>query len=496
MATIGPKIQQEFELLIRGIFEIDPEEDHEVLEALRHDGLISWKRFKTTSVEVIQDLTKSLRNQRVPIGKYYIHQLKAFHAMIHEAMTNDNDAGSNISNYTPEIVEKFTIAYVAADRTQQMASTPTPSQFPESAVAALNEMVEDYVTRKRTIRLSDATQGTKAKLMDMLSLPEKGASWPNKPENSQRVGGFVWLKGDEDSKENRQAYMNYLKRILLIPADYDLADVQPNRQLLSVELFRDMTEAESRKVSGTTDVIIAKSEHVRNVAVRNNIETLLELKTPNNMKEKDHSPQTIGEHFAASYLNRNHAVVSVLTDLNTKWIFFWFAFGEDDSEMSLHKLVLDGEGAASDAKYLLDSLYDTSYRDTLPTTFAKRQPLRAVLGALKRKRARTELDDGNGPNPDQDSKPSSSSGAEQHPGSNAGSLPERNDSSGQQRNLRCTGGDESAPMSMANALSLFAPPADRDVANELDLLDMVDADEQYEIVKSFASKHIVPYMRG
>ena len=47
---------------------------------------------------------------------------------------------------------------------------------------------------------------------------------------------------------------------------------------------------------------------------------------------------------------------------------------------------------------------------------------------------------------------------------------------------------------MATALSLFAPPAYRDVANELDLLDMVDENEQYEIVRAFAKKHIVPYM--
>ena len=51
-------------------------------------------------------------------------------------------------------------------------------------------------------------------------------------------------------------------------------------------------------------------------------------------------------------------------------------------------------------------------------------------------------------------------------------------------------------MSMASALGLFAPPADRDVANELDLLDMVDESEQYEIVRSFTVKHIVPFMTG
>ena len=120
-----------------------------------------------------------------------------------------------------------------------------PPQFSESAVAALNEIAEDYVTRKRTIRLSDATQGAKAELMDMLSLPEKGTSWPNKPEILQRVDGFVWLQGDEGSEENRQAYMNYLRSTLRIPAHYDLADAQPERQLLSVELFRDFSEAES-----------------------------------------------------------------------------------------------------------------------------------------------------------------------------------------------------------------------------------------------------------
>jgi hypothetical protein len=47
---------------------------------------------------------------------------------------------------------------------------------------------------------------------------------------------------------------------------------------------------------------------------------------------------------------------------------------------------------------------------------------------------------------------------------------------------------------MARALSILAPHSD--VANEMDLLDMVDEDDQYEIVRSFAAKHIVPYMRG
>jgi hypothetical protein len=241
---------------------------------------------------------------------------------------------------------------------------------------------------------------------------------------------------------------------------------------------------------------IAKSEHVRNNVVRNNIEILLELKTPKNTKEKDYRPQAICEHFAASYLNPDHAIVSVLTDLNNKWIFFWFAAGEDDSKMALYNLVLDGEEAAADAKYLLDSIYGNSVGDTLPTNFVKRQPLQAVLDALVRhKKALMELDGGNGHSPNQGSQPSSSSGAGQHQHSIAEFSSKQNDSSRQRSNHGRTGGG-STPMNMANSLSLFAPPADRDVANELDLLDMVDSSEQNKIVSSFVSKHIIPYMKG
>ena len=311
----------------------------------------------------------------------------------------------------------------------------------------------------------------------------------------RRLNGFLWREGDEDSEKNRLAYMDYLRNMLQIPEDYSLADVQPDKQLLSVELFREMTE--SRKVSGTTDVAIAKSRHVQNNVVRNNIEALLELKAPKNMRQKDHSPQTICEHFAASYLNPNHAVVSVLTDLNATWIFFWYAIGEDDSTMSLYRLVLHGDKAAGEGKYLLDSLHDNSVGETLPTTFAERQPLQAVLDDLiRQKRAQKDLDGDNDHNRNQDSRPSSSGNVERYPpGSNVDSLSERNDISGQQSSPGNTVGGF-ASMNMAHALTLFAPPADRDVANELDLLDMLDPNEQYKIISSFASKHIVPHMKG
>jgi hypothetical protein len=44
-------------------------------------------------------------------------------------------------------------------------------------------------------------------------------------------------------------------------------------------------------------------------------------------------------------------------------------------------------------------------------------------------------------------------------------------------------GDGNRTMDMARALCRFAPHSNSDVANELDLLDMVDEAEQYEIVR-------------
>ena len=57
-------------------------------------------------------------------------------------------------------------------------------------------------------------------------------------------------------------------------------------------------------------------------------------------------------------------------------------------------------------------------------------------------------------------------------------------------------GHGSPTVNVARGLRLLAPHLNSDVANELDLLDMVDEDEQYEIVRSFAAKHIVPHMTG
>jgi len=356
-------------------------------------------------------------------------------------------------------------------------------------------MAQNALARNATISISNATTANTTSLLETMGLSMKGATWKSKPP-LEPVCGFVWPEGDEDSVGSRRAYMRYLKTTLQVPQNYALADVQEQRNLLNLD--GDQSIAINFKFKGTTDVIIARSEHVENRAIKNNIEALLELKKQTQISKKDHTPQTICEHFAASYLNPKLPVVSVLTDLNEKWTFFWFACDgdatDDDPDLVLYKLCLGGKKAVANAKYLLNSLFGTTVDDNLPNTFAKRQPYQAIHDFLTRRRKRPREFDGDYSNSqDRNSKPPPR-GADRGPVNDPSADPSATSGRPSENNEggSCSGREGS--MSMADSLSLFAPPASRDVGNELDLLDMVDESEQYEIVRSFAAKHIVPYM--
>jgi hypothetical protein len=348
--------------------------------------------------------------------------------------------------------------------------------------------------KEKSILLSKATSSAANELLVMLGLPEIGASWPNIPSNLEDFPGFDWLSQDEDSEGNRKAYMAHLESHVKLPENYSMADVQPKKSLLTVKIPIRGTE-ESRHIHGTTDVVIAKSNNIENDAIRNSVEALLELKTPTNMKRRDHTLQMVCERFAASFLNHKHEVVSALTDPNSSWIFWWYAENPDGSGVALYKLNLQGEKAARLAKYILESLTDRSRRGTLPDTFVDRLSFESLMEILAKddsnKRVRRDFGGGGGSSQAPGGEPTRPGGQPPAPSGSGG-----NSSSGVEFRNNVDAGDGSRTIDMARTLSLFAPHSNSDVANELDLLDMVDEDEQYEIVRSFAAKYIVPYMRG
>lgn len=405
---------------------------------------------------------------------------------------------------------------------QQLPPAPPPPQkqqlLSEDTVAALTLFAKEYASKKSTIVLSDATFGSKHALLSMFfELPEKAATWPNMPSTSTlgKCPVFHWHNSNEDSPENRTAYMQHLKQNILLPDNYVFGDVQPIRSLLDVEIHG--VDSETRRLRGTTDVVITKIENIQHSTIRNSIDAQLELKEPRNLASKDHSPQVIAEHFAASYLNPMLGIVSVLTDLCSSWTFYWFAYCKDASGgVALYRHVLQDTAAAAAAKYVLEntitgesSLTNPTGPTTLPTTFSSRLSFEDLMEKLsqatKAKRLRwgdnyMDPDNDSGTLGPQDQDGTGNAGGKQH-GSASGSTPgdqahASNNETGYTEHGRKHSESRQHGTRAAELLRLLAPQYNNEVADQLDLLDMVDEDEQYEIVRSFAANHIVPHMIG
>ena len=400
-----------------------------------------------------------------------------------------------------------------------MGQQPASPLLSEDTVAGLTRFAKEYTAKNNTIILSDATLSAKRALLSMyFELPEKAAAWVNMPSTATlgECPAFHWHNSNEDSLENRTAYMNHLQRSINLPNDCVFVDVQPNRSLLDVEIQG--ANSETQRLRGTTDVVITKLENFQHATVRNSVRAQLELKKPNNLVSKDHSPQVIAEHFAASFLNQKHGIVSALTDLGSSWTFYWFAECDDaPGGVALFKHVVQGTAAAVTAKYILENSIASQSSPTnpttitLPTTLSNRLSFEGLMQKLsqasraKRMRSDDTINPGNaGGNPG----PQNQNGTGEDDGDNLfrlssgsapGDGPSHSSNNDRGFSFHCGGNhceSKQTGMSAADVLRSLAPQYNSDVADQLELLDMVDEGEQYEIVRSFAAKHIVPRITG
>jgi hypothetical protein len=178
--------------------------------------------------------------------------------------------------------------------------------------------------------------------------------------------------------------MNHLEDQLHLPDVYSWYDAQSNRNLLDVDV-EDEKSGFKKTLNGTTDAVVAKTQHVRNNAVRNHVAAPLELKRPDN--KGTHEPQVCLEHLAASVLNPNVPVLTGLSDLNQRWTFYWFGSSDDvDMGVAIKKLELvkyPEKGKV--AKYLLESFAEESNLNrALPETFVDRLSWKKLRKQLKK----------------------------------------------------------------------------------------------------------------
>jgi hypothetical protein len=326
--------------------------------------------------------------------------------------------------------------------------------------------------------------------MDLLSVPETGASWPNKPVTIVDFPGFAWIEtSNEDSSQNRTAYMAHLAQHVQLPANYLMGDVQPMRGVFNTVI---KGVVESRRIQEQHRGIkkhfkLSDPEQCWSSARTEEAQELA----------KQGSQPTDDLRTRRGVLSKSQARCIFRVD-RSKWQLeiFWFADNQNGS-VALHRLELKVKGsraAAGLANHILENLNDVTLGDTLPTTFVYRLSFDAVMERIltesARKRPRWDDGGGGGNAQAQDGKPHANppqgGGLHQPP---QGDSPCGFESEG---NRDAGGGNQTTDMT--RALSLLAPHSG--VANELDLMDLVDEDEQYEIVWSFAAKHIVLYMRG
>jgi hypothetical protein len=360
------------------------------------------------------------------------------------------------------------------------------------AVAIVSELVERLDSKANTTSMSGVTVRKKEALMKSLALRIEAADWLN-PTAADDVDGYSWTPADEDEDSQRAAYMVFLRSFIAMPAAYGLFDCVKSATLLSVPSLA------GHKLRGTTDVVVAKLKHITERVVKNNIDSVIELKKPKNLLKKNYGKceaQAIIEHVAASFLAPTQAIVTVLTDLNSQWIFYWFA--------SSKRVLLKKSVARAEARFLLSHVVESSSSDAtmFPQDFLARgswercfaDPLSTIAENVANDDdddAGDDHDDGGGDDPD-DRRPvrrtrESSSSAR---GPSIGAA--RNSSSG------CRGTKTRTQHTMVSSwydqqqLGRFC--VDSDVANEIDFMDVVECEERRQLVREFVARHIVPSM--
>jgi hypothetical protein len=279
---------------------------------------------------------------------------------------------------------------------------------------------------------------------------------------------------------------------LFIPPGYAVADCAKRATLLNAE------DVGGRfKFKGTTDVVVAKEKNVINSALRNNVEVVLELETTRTSNMDTHEPQAVLEHLSASFLNKDCGVLTVLTDLNENWVFYWF----HPYRKRIMKLVAD----LKRAQYLLDNMFPDkpkttgTSKDELPEHFWNRGVWKTVVDSVSLDTIK-EDDDVDGT--DNKKRKSYTSGAAPRNDSNQGgnSASSGNTHGGSEHThggSEYTHGGSGHHGEQDCTLAQLVDYVGHDVGNEMDLLSMTDdEDERIRVVRRFLARHIVPGIVG
>jgi hypothetical protein len=227
-----------------------------------------------------------------------------------------------------------------------------------------------YIRKKElddaTLRLSQppvtAYQNTIQKIGIRFSAP----MWEIKPnlleDEASTIPPFSWLDSKEDSKNNRTEYMAYLNKNITLPPHSKLFDATMMRGLLSTEIV-----PHDVRISGNIDIVLAAEHHQKALTTRNEMWAGIELKKDmNDTKADETQRQVVLQHLAASFLNEDTGILTIMSDLCERWYFYWFS--KEKNALMIYIASSRGE-----ACYLIRHMMDTDQQqNTTPQDFLNR----------------------------------------------------------------------------------------------------------------------------
>lgn len=187
-------------------------------------------------------------------------------------------------------------------------------------------------------------------VINLLQFKIKGATWEHKGGIRERnTQVHKWHDGNEDSPENIEAYMNYINSELKLKFHWrdEHEYVNCNNKGQGLKALLDTYHFDGKHLtSGNIDVVLVKSANYVAMAIKNNIELGLELKHTRNKGE--HERQVILQHLAASFLNYEYPVLTLMTDLSERFTFYWF--GKE-------QIIWKYKASIEEAMYLLEHMF-------------------------------------------------------------------------------------------------------------------------------------------
>lgn len=212
-----------------------------------------------------------------------------------------------------------------------------------------------------SISISCVPYNVYLKVLQYLRMKLEGAKWDRLPNDTTLklvddfpAGFFCWSSGDENTPANRTAYMEHLNRFPW-PEGCELVNVASKNDLLS-QRFADFS------FTGTIDVALSATGNIRANVVGYNILLGITLKKPVECEVIYHN-QVVMQHLCSSCQNPNTGVLTLLTDLNELWCFFWFG-----SPWSIFKCCAN----IMEAKFLLKNMFNSEVKDCCPEGFHSR----------------------------------------------------------------------------------------------------------------------------